>query len=45
VIAVGHHASEAFSLPVLAGRLAAALPGLVCWASRQERDPLAWLGA
>jgi dinuclear metal center YbgI/SA1388 family protein len=38
VIAVGHHASEAFSLPVLAGRL-------VCWASRQERDPLAWLGA
>ena len=44
VIAVGHHASESFSLPVLARRLAAAVPGLTCWASRQERDPLAWLG-
>jgi len=43
VIAVGHHASESFSLPVLAGRLAAAVPGLTCWASRQERDPLRWL--
>jgi dinuclear metal center YbgI/SA1388 family protein len=44
VIAVGHHASEAFSLPVLARRLAAGVPGLTCWASRQERDPLTWLG-
>lgn len=45
VIAVGHHASEAFSLPVLARRLAAGVPGLTCWASRQERDPLAWFGS
>jgi putative NIF3 family GTP cyclohydrolase 1 type 2 len=44
VIAVGHHASEAFSLPVLARRLAAGVPGLTCWASRQERDPLVWFG-
>jgi dinuclear metal center YbgI/SA1388 family protein len=43
VVAVGHHASEWFSLPVLAERLAAAVPGLTCWASRDERDPLGWL--
>jgi dinuclear metal center YbgI/SA1388 family protein len=43
VIAVGHHASERFSLPVLADRLAAGVPGLTCWASRREQDPLAWL--
>jgi hypothetical protein len=28
---------------VLARRLAAAVPGLSCWASRDERDPLGWL--
>lgn len=44
VIAVGHHASERFSLPVLATRLAAGVPGLVCWASHADRDPLTWLG-
>jgi dinuclear metal center YbgI/SA1388 family protein len=43
VVAVGHHASERFSMDVLAERLAAAVPGLVCWASRDERDPLGWL--
>ena len=43
VIAVGHHASERFSMEVLAAQLAEAEPGLVCWASRDESDPLAWL--
>jgi len=43
VIAVGHHASERFSMEVLAERLADALPGLGCWASRDETDPLHWL--
>lgn len=43
VVAVGHHASERFSMEVLAGRLGAAVPGLSCWASRDERDPLGWL--
>jgi len=44
VIAVGHHASERFSLDVLARRLASALPGLHCWASRDENDPFRWVG-
>jgi len=44
VIAVGHHASERFSMERLAARLADAVPGLTCWASRQERDPIAVLG-
>lgn len=43
VIAVGHHASERFSMPVLAERLAAAVPGLTAWASRDEADPIGWL--
>ena len=43
VIAVGHHASERFSMPVLAARLAATVPGLTCWASRTEADPIGWL--
>ena len=43
VIAVGHHASEHFSMAVLARRLADAVPGLSCWASRAEHDPLGWL--
>lgn len=43
VVAVGHHASERFSMDVLAERLAAAVPGLACWGSRDERDPLGWL--
>jgi hypothetical protein len=28
---------------VLAERLAAGVPGLECWASAAERDPLAWV--
>jgi dinuclear metal center YbgI/SA1388 family protein len=44
VVAVGHHASERFSMEVLAGRLAEAVPGLSCWTSRDEADPLQWLG-
>ena len=43
VIAVGHHASERFSMAVLAERLAAAIPGLSSWASRAEADPIGWL--
>ncbi len=43
VVAVGHHASERFSMAVLAERLSAAVPGLECWASEVERDPLGWL--
>lgn len=43
VVAVGHHASERFSMEALAERLAGAVPGLSCWASRDERDPLGWL--
>lgn len=42
VVAVGHHASEHFSLAVLAARLAAAVPGLECLPSRVDLDPLAW---
>lgn len=44
VIAVGHHASERFSMERLAGRLAEAVPDLACWASRRERDPIVVLG-
>lgn len=44
VIAVGHHASERFSMERLADRLAAAVPGVVCWASRDDRDPFVVLG-
>lgn len=43
VIAVGHHASERFSMEVLARRLAEAVPGLVCQASRDEADPFSFL--
>jgi putative NIF3 family GTP cyclohydrolase 1 type 2 len=43
VVAVGHHSSERFSMDMLAERLAAAVAGLACWASRDERDPLGWL--
>jgi dinuclear metal center YbgI/SA1388 family protein len=43
VIAVGHHASERFSMEVLARRLAEAATGLSCWASRDETDPIRWL--
>ncbi|MEI6239352.1 MAG: Nif3-like dinuclear metal center hexameric protein [Planctomycetia bacterium] len=42
VIAVGHHASERFSMDVLGRRLAEALPGLHCQPSAADTDPLAW---
>jgi dinuclear metal center YbgI/SA1388 family protein len=45
VIAVGHHASERFSMGVLARRLAESVPGLTCFASRADVDPLAWFPA
>lgn len=41
-IAVGHHASERFSMDVLGRRLAEALPGLHCQASVTDTDPLTW---
>jgi dinuclear metal center YbgI/SA1388 family protein len=44
VVAVGHHASERFAMETLAERLAAAVPGLAVWASRDECDPIGWLG-
>ncbi len=40
VIAVGHHASEHFAMQTLAAKLAAAVPGITCWASRDDRDPI-----
>jgi len=45
VILLGHHASEAFSMPVLADRLAAQLSGLECRAATADVDPLAPLDA
>ena len=45
VIAVGHHASERFSMGVLARRLAETVPGLTCFPSRADVDPLAWIPA
>ena len=41
-VAVGHHASERFSMDVLGRRLAEALPGLHCHASVADTDPLMW---
>lgn len=45
VIAVGHHASERFSMDRLAVRLAEAVEGLTAWGSRREADPLRWVAA
>ena len=45
VIALGHYSSERFAIDVLAQRLQAVLPDLHCWASRDETDPLKWIGA
>jgi len=42
VIAVGHHASERFSLDVLGRRLVEALPGLAWTPSAADTDPLSW---
>lgn len=43
VIAVGHHLSERFAMERMAEKLSTALPGLHCWASTVEQDPLCWL--
>lgn len=40
VVAVGHHASEHFSMAVMAARLAEAVAGLSCLGSRTDLDPL-----
>ncbi len=40
----GHFASERFAVEELAGLLARQFPGVHVWASRQERDPLGWIG-
>jgi dinuclear metal center YbgI/SA1388 family protein len=44
LILPGHYASERFALERLATLLAEKFPGLEVWASRQERDPIRWLG-
>lgn len=43
VIAVGHHASEHFSLAALGRRLAEELPGIEIIAATSDRDPITWL--
>ncbi|MFM8577766.1 MAG: Nif3-like dinuclear metal center hexameric protein [Planctomycetaceae bacterium] len=45
VVAIGHHASESFSMGTLGRRLAEAVPGLLVFASRSDTDPLTWVGA
>ncbi len=39
LVTAGHHATERIGVEDLAGRIAAAFPGLVVWPSRSERDP------
>lgn len=39
----GHYASERFAVETLADVLSRDFPQLECWASQDERDPLAWL--
>lgn len=43
VIAVGHHASEHFSLAALGARLAEEIPGIEIIAAAADRDPITWL--
>ena len=40
----GHFASERFAVDSLAAVLARQFPEVEVWASRQERDPLRWIG-
>jgi len=40
----GHFASERFAAECLADVLAQQFPSLQVWASRQERDPIKWIG-
>lgn len=44
LILPGHFASERFAVEQLAGTLAERFSGLEVWASRQEHDPLRWIG-
>lgn len=44
LLLLGHFASERFAVERLAERLQATFPQATVWASRQERDPLQWLG-
>ena len=39
----GHYASERFAVQTLADVLAQQFSKLECWASQDERDPLAWI--
>ena len=41
----GHFASERFAVEELAGLLGRRFPEVQAWASRQERDPLEWIGS
>ncbi len=43
LLLAGHFASERFAVEALADILAAAFGSIEVWASRQERDPLAWV--
>ena len=40
LILVGHYPSERFAMENLATRICHELPGILCWASRNERNPL-----
>ena len=40
----GHFASERFAVESLAALLAGQFPDVEIWASRQERDPIRWIG-
>lgn len=44
LILPGHFASERFAVECLADVLSQQFPALEIWASRQERDPLRWVG-
>jgi len=44
LVLLGHYATERPGIEHLATRLASEFPALTCWASRQEQDPVAWLG-
>jgi dinuclear metal center YbgI/SA1388 family protein len=43
LVLAGHFASERFAMERLAEVLAKQFPAAVVWASRSERDPLAWM--
>lgn len=40
LVLLGHYASERFAVESLAQRLSQKLPGVTCWASRSETDPI-----